>query len=129
MGGVASARASSTSRARPVGMASTRSCGHGADPDALEEGIGLGRRVGLAVVGPGPADLRRGEDVLAGGERPEHLEPLEGPGDPRRARTCALAPVMSSPVEEDLPADGLLQPGDHVEGGRLARPRWARSAR
>src|SRR3546814_2916420 len=48
--------------------------------DELQQAIGLLGRVDAAVVGPRAADLGRGEDVLACGQRTEHLEALEGAG-------------------------------------------------
>src|SRR3546814_9618299 len=48
--------------------------------DELQQAFGLLGRVDAAVVGPRAADLGRSEDVLACGQRTEHLEALEGAG-------------------------------------------------
>ena len=40
---------------------------------------------------------------------------------PACARRWARILVMSMPPSRTRPADGRLEPGDHVEGGRLAR--------
>ena len=61
--------------------------GHAADADAVEDLLGHRSGVGL-VAGPALADLGGGEDVLAGGQRTEHLEALE------RARDAAPGPLV-----------------------------------
>ena len=56
-------------------------------PDAVENGLGVVGRVGAEIVRPPPTDLGRDEDVLARGQRPEHLEVLE------RARDAETGPL------------------------------------
>ena len=62
--------------------------GDGSDADSVDEAFGLGRGVDRLVLGPAPADLGRGEDVVARRERAEDLESLEGAGD------AELGPVV-----------------------------------
>ena len=74
---------------QPVGMASTRSSATGADADEVDAGASTSSwTVDAAVARPAAADLRRGEDVLAGGQRPEHLEALERAGDAAAGPAC-----------------------------------------
>ena len=75
-GAVASARASSTTRAWPVGSRSARWPAELGDAEALEELVG-------DLVGMGaPGGVGGQPDVLAHGEQAEGLEPLEGAGQP-----------------------------------------------
>ena len=122
MGLVARARASSTSRARPVGMASTRSCATPRDADPAEQAIGVCLGVDVAVMRPRSADLRGGQDVLTRRERTEHLEALERAGDARSRPDVGLGARDVLAVEHDAPAHGVLQARDHVEHGGLAGP-------
>ena len=112
---------SSTSRARPVGSESARSSATLRRPTRSRISLGLLHRTGRAVVGPAFADLGRCLDVLASGERTEHLEPLKGP---RHAEVRSLVSASGGDVvalERDLPGGRRLQPGDHIERRGLAR--------
>ena len=117
---VASARASSTSRAVPVGSASTDLVGDGDDPDLLEQLVCTSSAGGV----DSSAQRRRISAATSTFSRAERLPNASSRWNvramPRRARRCGFAPVRSTAVEHHAAAVGRLQPGDHVEQRRLA---------
>ena len=112
-GRVVSARHSSTSRAIPVGRVSTRCIHDGVEPDEVDHTID---------VADIPTRLGRHLDVLADGQRVEHLQPLEGAGQ-AEARTLVRGGVGDVAAADDDPTRlWRLQASDHVEQRGLARP-------
>ena len=135
---VASARPSSTSRARPVEQRVDARVGDVAEPDALDDAR---RRTAPGSRAAGAADVGGDAHVLAHREQAEQLEPLErarepepGPLDGRSLRDVAAldaapAPLLggSRPVitlnSVVLPAPfGPIEPGDEAGLRREATP-------
>ena len=121
-GWVASARATSTSRAVPVGSSS-----------ALVDATACRPRCSMIVSVmtsglPAPVrahrrrcSSRRHPDVVPHGERPEHLEPLEGAGEAEPGELVRPRAGHVLAVDEDPALVGLLHAGGDVEQRRLAR--------
>ena len=123
-GAVASARASSTTRAWPVGRRSAR-CGPSSTmPQALEQLVG--DRVGLGGVRRRRPPAARSRARSAG--RRARGAGTCGPG-PRRARLNGASLVTSCAVDAHPARARRLEAADDVEQRGLARPRWGRSAR
>ena len=88
-----------------------------------EPGLGQQRELALRrlrVAAPAPAQLGPDEDVLARRQRPEQLEALERAGDAGLRPLVGPQPGDVVAAEPDPPRRGGLEPGDHVERGRLA---------
>ena len=150
VGWVASARPSSTSRAGPVGSVSARSSATSTQADPLEDARRPSCAGSSRVARPQRLRISAGdEDVLAGGERAEHLEPLERAGDARagpagaalergdvvaverdtcrRRWRCRPVMTLNSVV---LPAPlGPIRPGDGARARRRGRRRSGRCCR
>ena len=108
-GFVASARASSTRRAVPVGSASTVSSATATMPTCSSICCVMSAGDDV-VVGPAAAHLRGDEHVLACREAAERLEPLERAGDAEPGPRCGLASVMSRPSSVTRPEVGCCRP-------------------
>ncbi len=118
-GSVASARASSTSRAVPVGKRADHEVGHVADADPIEHLVGHLAGIELGAI-PRLARLRGDPHVVERREVRERLELLERAGDPEPGPPERALVGDVDTVEHDLAVGRRLQTGDDVEHRGLA---------
>ena len=118
-----SSRSQVAGSAEPRSRATVTSLPSGSPPVALGPALRRHPPAEPAPPAPVPPPLRRLEsdlDVLAGGERPEQFQALEGPGQPEPGPMVGLHLGDIGVEQMDRAPAGSLQSTDHIEQGGLA---------